>query len=126
MLKIINLLLFLSAVSISYAGDSFILSSLDEAKVLSERTEQPILLIFGSDDCRFCNQLKEDIINNKLSPTINRYIICYINIKDNQELKNKYNISAIPDSLILIKQASKFRTKGYMKDNYIQWLNNAR
>lgn len=126
MLKIISLLLFLSAVSIAYADNSFVLSSLDEAKILSQQTQQPVLLIFGSNDCRFCNALKEDIITNKLSPAINRYIVCYINIKDNQDLKNRYNISVVPDSLILIKQNEKFRTKGYLKDSYIKWLNNAR
>lgn len=126
MLKIISLAFVLFLMSFANANEGFILNSLEEAQKLSQQTEQPILLIFGSDDCRFCNQLKIDIISNKLSPAINRYIVCYIDIKHSPELKNTYNISVIPDSLILIKQTEKFRNKGYLKDSYIKWLNNAR
>lgn len=108
------------------ANDSFILSSLDEGIKLSKEVNRPLLVIFGSDNCQFCTALKNDILNLKLSPDIDNYIICYIDIKEYPELKTKYNISMIPDSRIIINDEQKSSVKGYAKQNYLKWLNNDR
>ena len=105
------------------ANDRFILDSFEQTNRLSQETNKPALIIFGSDDCKFCNLLKQDILDYKLSPSIDRYIICYIDIKKNPELKNEYDVSVIPDSRILINGKETNRTKGYSKTNYIKWLN---
>ena len=105
------------------ANDGFILDSIDATHRLSRETGKPILIIFGADDCKFCNALKQDILDNNLSPEIDKYIICYIDIKKNPELKNEYAVSVIPDSRILINGKETNRTKGYSKTNYMKWLN---
>lgn len=107
----------------AYANDGFILNSLEQTNKLSQEINKPALIIFGSDDCKFCNLLKQDIINYKLSPDIDKYIICYIDIKKNPELKNEYDVSVIPDSRILINGKETNRIKGYSKTNYMKWLN---
>ena len=56
MFKFILLFLFSIISVISYA-DSFILNSVSEATALSEKTKQPILLIFGSENCIYCKSL---------------------------------------------------------------------
>lgn len=110
----------------AFANDSFILSSLDEGMKLSKKVNRPLLVIFGSDNCQFCTSLKNDILNLKLSPDINDYIICYIDLKEYPELKTKYDISMIPDSRIIINDKQKSGIKGYSKQNYLKWLNNDR
>jgi thioredoxin-related protein len=105
-----------------FANDSFILSSIDETQKLSKLTNKPALIIFGADYCKFCSMLKQDVLNKQLSPSIDKYIICYVDIKDNTELKDKYQVSLIPDSRIFIDLTEKRKTKGYNKDTYLQWL----
>lgn len=110
--------------STSYGG--FILDSLDEAKELSKSTKQPILVIFGSDNCSFCTQLKNDISNGQLTTALDPYIICYIDLKNNASYKEKYSISIMPDSRILSKDKETSKATGYTKEKYIQWLKNAK
>lgn len=125
MVKIIYLLFFLAVlVTTVSANDSFILDSIEEAQRLSKLTNKPALIIFGADYCKFCNSLKDDILNKKLSPTIDRYIICYIDIKLNPELKDQYGVNMIPDSRIFSNTKEIRRVKGYSKNNYLKWLNN--
>jgi thioredoxin-related protein len=123
MVKIIYLLFFLAVlVTTVSANDSFILDSIEEAQRLSQLTNKPALIIFGADYCKFCNSLKEDILNNSLGSDIKDYIICYVDIKENVDLKEKYNISMIPDSRIFIDAREIKRIKGYSKNNYMKWL----
>jgi thioredoxin-related protein len=127
MVKIIYLIFVLGLLlTVASANDGFILSSIDEGRKLSNLTNKPLLVIFGSDNCPFCVSLKQDILDLKLSPDIDKYIICYIDLKEYPELKNQYDISMIPDSRIIINDQQKSKLKGYAKQNYIKWLNNAR
>jgi thioredoxin-related protein len=125
MVKIIYLLFILSTIlTVASANDSFILTSVEEANQLSKETNRPALIIFGSDYCRFCESLKNDILSSKLTPHTDKYIVCYIDIKKNLEIKNQYNISTIPDSRIFINEKQKKKIIGYSKENYIKWLSN--
>jgi thioredoxin-related protein len=119
-------LLFFIAILVTFASanDSFILDSIEETKRLSKLTNKPALIIFGADYCKFCNSLKEDILNNELSPIVDNYIICYIDIKSSPELKIEYNISMIPDSRILLNNQELSSKKGYSKESYKLWLEN--
>lgn len=118
MLKFIIAVLLMC--STSYGG--FILDSLDEAKQLSKSTQQPILVIFGSENCSFCTQLKNDISNGQLTTALDPYIICYLDINKDVKLKADYEINIIPDSRIIHKNTQKTKIVGYNKKNYIKWL----
>lgn len=122
MLKFIIAVLLMC--STSYGG--FILDSLDEAKQLSKSTQQPILVIFGSENCSFCTQLKNDISNGQLTTALDPYIICYIDLKENEKYKTEYRVSIIPDSRILSKNKETSKATGYTKEKYIEWLKNAK
>jgi len=106
------------------ATEDFILNSIEEAKTLSKITEKPILLIFGAEYCSYCESLKTNILNLDLSPEINQYIVCYIDIKICVDLKKQYNVSAIPDSRIIINNQQKRSLIGYNQKKYRNWLKN--
>lgn len=123
MIKTICLMLIMSVMSIPVlAGNSFILDSLDEAKILSKKTNKPVLLIFGADYCDYCLRLKKDLL---LADGV-EHIICYIDIKDHSDLRDQYNVDIVPDSRIIFdnKEISKF--KGYSHKKYFKWLHNAK
>lgn len=99
------------------------LDSLSEANELSKNTNKPVLLIFGSEQCIFCDKLKENILNNNLSESIDAYIVCYIDIDQNKEMSNEYNIQSIPDSRVLKNGLQKAKLIGFQLNNYKNWLN---
>lgn len=123
--KVLAILLISLFASIGYA-DGFVLSSLTEAEKLSKKTKQPILLIFGSDNCGFCKSLMSDISNNKLSPEIDPYIICYINVSKEKKYKNEYNVNMIPDSRVIIDSKEIDKSVGYTKEQYKSWIKNVK
>lgn len=103
-------------------GETFILESLTDAIAISEDTQQPILLIFGSENCRFCQNLKNDILNKNLDSVVDRYLICYIDIDKKPEIKNEYNIRTIPDIRIIKNKVQISKIIGYSKNSFIEKL----
>ena len=127
MIRSITALLCMCIMSVpAISKDSFVLDSLGEAQELCEVTHKPLLLIFGADYCKYCHKLQEDISNSKLSPAIDEYIICYIDIQKHNDLKTQYGVSIIPDSRIIKSNKETDSIKGYGTQKYISWLNNAR
>ena len=73
MIKIIYVLFAIgSMLTIASANDSFIVTSIKDAKTLSESTNKSILLIFGADYCKYCNQLKSDLFVSPLKELTDR------------------------------------------------------
>ena len=107
-------------------GETFILESLTDAIAISENTQQPILLIFGSENCRFCQNLKNDILDRNLDSVVDRYLICYIDIDKKPEVKNEYNIRTIPDTRIIKNKVQVSKIIGYSKNSFIEKLKNVK
>lgn len=106
-------------------ADTFILNSLAEAQTLSKETQKPILLIFGADSCDFCSLLKNDL-NSVLKKDVDNFIVCYLDLKSNPELKRQYNVTLIPDSRIISNEKTNTVIKGYKQKDYKKWLENAK
>ena len=127
MIKIIYLIFFIGVIAtIASANDKFILSSIEEANSLASKTKQPLLLIFGSESCTYCKLLKQDISSGKLDGSIDRYIVCYIDVNENNNLKDIYNISIIPDSRIIKDNKQVEKIIGYSRTSYEDKIKNVK
>lgn len=125
MIKIIYLIFFLSVLlTIASANEKFLLSSLDEALILSNDTKKPILLIFGAEYCVHCGRLKHDVLSKDFENFIDKYIVCYVDIQTNSDLKKKYGVSVVPDSRIIKSDQTISSIVGYSKNAYQKWLQN--
>ncbi len=122
-MKILFVLIFLLCSINNIYADGYIVS-FDEAQKLSQKTRQPVLAIFGSENCTFCKSLVSDVSNDKLSPEIDNYIICYVDTAKNKEYKTKYKINAVPDSRILFNNKEMSKNVGYTRLKYKEWLKN--
>lgn len=125
-MKLIIALVMLAVIVISSTNlyaESFILDSLSEANKLSKSTNKPVLVIFGSDSCAFCVLLKKSI-ESDLKNDIDGYIICYLDLGKNPELKTEYQISLIPDSRIVKDDTTISVKKGFNLREYKNWLKN--
>ena len=126
-MKIIYLVLaFVLTINTALSRDGFILDSLSEARLLSKRTNRPVLLIFGAEYCTYCSPLKSDILSHKLSPEADNYIVCYIDIKNMPNTKDEYGVSIIPDSRIYLDDMEVSSLKGYGIKKYRSWLQNVK
>jgi thioredoxin-like negative regulator of GroEL len=123
-LKSLIVFISLSFCSTGFA-EGFVLDSLKEAQVLSKATNKPILLIVGSESCNYCLKLKNDL-NSVLKNDIDDFIVCYLDIKSNPEIKNQFNISLIPDSRIINNDRVNSIIKGYKPNDYKKWLQNVK
>lgn len=117
-----SLVAILSLTTALFSNDTFILDSFDEAKVLAQETSKPVLIVFGADYCAYCLKLKQDLL---LSKDI-EHIVCYVDIQDHTDLKDKYNVGVIPDSRVIINNKEVGSFKGYSPQKYFTWLNNAK
>jgi thioredoxin-like negative regulator of GroEL len=125
MIKIIYMLFIIaigSMLTVASANDSFMVTSIKDAKILSESTNRSILLIFGADYCKYCNQLKSDLFISPLKELTDRYIICCIDLEKKPKMKSEYNVSTIPDSRILKNNNQISKIKGYSPKSYQNWI----
>lgn len=119
-------LLIVLSFSVCLSNDSFIISSLAEAEKLSQSTGQPLLLIFGADYCVYCNKLKTDILKKEVGPSIDSFIVCYIDLENNPAYRKKYNLSTIPDSRIIVNGKQVSRMQGYSRSDFSKWIENVK
>jgi thioredoxin-related protein len=117
--KILPILYSIVFLSTAYADPSISVNSYDEAVSLSKQMNLPILIIFSSDDCSYCNLLKENI------PDIENTIVCFIDYQNNKQLVKQYKVSLIPDSIVIDHKENQLkRLKGFKdKHSYEAWLN---
>jgi thioredoxin-related protein len=98
-------------------------SDLKDAFHLSESVGLDVLVIFTSDNCVFCNKLKNDIQND--INMISDKIICYVDITKNKDLVKTHNVKSIPDSIVFSRNKEKSRLVGYKnKTSYIDFIKN--
>lgn len=119
------IIIFLLSFTTVISNDSFVLSSLEEAKQLSLETKQPLLVIFGADYCGACKDLKKDLVQ-EFASDLTGYIVCYIDLSESNVDKNRNDITIIPDSRIFINGTMKSRMRGYSKTQYQKWITNVK
>lgn len=117
--KILPILCSIVFLSTAYADPSVLVSSYNEAVSLSKQTNLPILIIFSSDNCSYCNLLKENM------PDIENTIVCFIDYQNNKQLVKQYKVNLIPDSIVIDHKENQLkRLKGFKdKNSYEAWLN---
>lgn len=119
---IMTIILILSFMSVCYGQEtSVICYDYDTALILSREQDIPILLVFTSDWCAFCEKLKTEVIEDG---SLDKTIICIIDIEKNKELSKDFNIKSLPTSVIIRESEQIDRKIGYKnKEDYINWVN---
>jgi thioredoxin-related protein len=109
------------AISISVASQpSILVSSIDEAVILANEIDSVALIVFTSDSCGYCVKLKKDFEHHPAM--IENKVVCYVEYDENRLLAKKYNVKALPHSLILHSNNITKEYIGYEKIKYSEWL----
>lgn len=117
---------FLSIIgSIGLADDhifntGFIIDNHEVAQSLSKETQMPLLTIYSADFCGYCQKLKKDIVE---LDTLDRFIVCIVDVEKNKELQTQMKVKNLPTSIITINNKEVSRKIGYNKKEYKDWLN---
>lgn len=84
--------------------------------------ERNVLVIFGAEWCKYCKILKNDM------PIMNLdgYVICYVDVTKNKDLKVRKGISSLPTSMIIDQGREVSRKVGYLEQEYKDWLESNR
>jgi len=108
--------------TISFAEEPVTITDISVAEIAAEKTNTKLLLVFTADWCRVCTYLETDI--TKDSEILNKYTVCYIDYDSNKNLVRKYNISAVPTSVLVDKNKNivrSYKGRGPVS-SYKNWL----
>lgn len=83
-----------------------------------ETENKNVVLIFTADWCGACKNLKNNLNNLDFL----NYTICFVNVDENKNLKNKYNVKSLPTSIILFNKKIVDKKIGFEKESYNLWL----
>lgn len=98
-----------------------IVKELEDAYAESENTKQKIVAVFGADWCASCKKLHKDLMDNP--EVINDCIYVYIDIDVRKDLKKNYDVSKVPDIMILDKNVEVKRRIGYKNlEEFKEWF----
>jgi thioredoxin 1 len=118
-----SIIFFIITLSNTGLCNSFYINdSLEDAVLIAQDTQQPILVVFTADWCKFCNIMKKDIDQN--IKDFDTYIICYVNTEKRSDLTKEYQVKTIPDYFVLKNNIESKRKVGYSNyHNFTDWLN---
>jgi thioredoxin-like negative regulator of GroEL len=119
-LKILCVMLMLYIPTNIYASN-IIYNDYQLATILSNETSMPILLVFSSESCGYCEKLKDDLPN--LSDSLDSYIVCILDIHEYAEISKDMKVRNLPTSIVLDRGVEVSRKTGYGLQNYKEWLN---
>lgn len=99
---------------------SILVPSVDQAISLAAEIDSVALIVFTSDSCRYCVKLKKDF--EQYPSIVDNKVICYVEYDNNRLLAKKYNVKALPHSLIINNNNVVKEYVGYEKVKYSEWL----
>jgi thiol:disulfide interchange protein len=80
--------------------------------------ERNVLVIFSADWCRYCNILK----NEMPSMNLEGYVVCVVDTTNNNGIKDKNGVSALPTSIVMNNGKEASRIVGYSQKKYKEWI----
>jgi len=121
---IISLVLLLTS-SNSFAEPSIFVHKYDDAILLSQKINKPVLLIVVADWCEYCNIMKQDIALNL--NILDDTIVCYMDYDNNKKVIKEYKIKSVPTTIFLTDNKEISRKTGYKNiKEFSWWLDNVK
>jgi|LakMenEpi03Aug12_release.lakeMendotaPanAssembly.Ray.scaffolds.fasta_scaffold402975_2 thioredoxin-related protein len=113
---------FILANPISYAQDNpVIVYDLLDAIAMSEESNKQILAIFTADWCKYCDIMRQDMVDNRIGKGM---IVAYIDIDKHPDVAKEYMVRTIPDYFIMKDRIEIKRQVGYNGyKKFIRWFN---
>lgn len=114
-----TIIITLLSVGVASGKPPIFLDNYNEAVNISQKFNQPLILLFSADWCVYCLKLKKDISDNidKFEDTT----ICIVDIDKNKNLSKKYGVRSIPKTLVFNNQGNKIKEfNGYIDFNLLR------
>lgn len=127
---LLSLSLLLGFCSTALAEDRVIkvinldITSYKDALVLAKSENKKIFLYFSGEYCHHCQRQKEVFIKDDVVEKLKNYIICYVDLVEDKEIANKYNVRSVPSYFIIDENEKIIKKNTGYKDssNFLNWL----
>jgi thioredoxin-related protein len=111
-MRYIVLLFIALFASASFASEPVLIDNVQVAEKYAVENDKRLALVFIADWCSYCKPLQKDIMNNLEEIQDQGWIVCFVDYDSNKDLVRKYNIQAVPTT-ILINGSSRKSIRGY-------------
>jgi thiol-disulfide isomerase/thioredoxin len=96
----------------------------DEAIELAKESNKKIFLLFYGEFCGPCNSIKEELMKPEVLKVLDSYVVCYVDLVKEKELRQTYKVKSVPTFFIIDKDQTIIKKEsGYKSSDYlINWL----
>ena len=96
----------------------------DEAIELAKESNKKIFLLFYGEFCGPCNSIKEELMKPEVLKVLDSYVVCYVDLVKEKELRQTYKVRSVPTFFIIDKDEKIIKKEsGYKSSDYlINWL----
>jgi thioredoxin-related protein len=110
-------------------SDGVIAQTFDEAKELSRQQDRPILLLFASEDCSWCQKSRTETLIDAAVRQITKkflFVVMDVNDRSNAALRNRYGVKGLPTYVVtdsdgeIIQSLAGFQPEPTV---FADWLN---
>ncbi|WP_299526597.1 thioredoxin family protein [uncultured Methanobrevibacter sp.] len=86
--------------------------NLSEAIEIAKSKDKKVFAVFESDTCTYCNQLRQNTLNNnQVMEKLNEsYVVTVIDINKNPEIASKYDVYSTPTMVILDSEGNELKS----------------
>ena len=127
-LLLICALSFLFTNNISYSDNVVKVSinspSYQESIKIAKEEQKKIFLLFYGEYCGPCNSIKEELMKPEVLQVLDNYVVCYVDLLKEKELRQMYKIKSVPTFFIIDHNEKIIKKEnGYKDSKYlINWL----
>ena len=99
-------------------------SSYDEAVAKAGELGKPILIMFEANWCKYCQQMKQTLSDDKVKDLLKNYVLLIVNTDNDSKTTRKFGISGLPSYVITNCDGEKLKTgSGYKGSSaFASWL----
>lgn len=94
--------------------------NLSDAIQMAKTKNKNVFVVFESDTCTYCSQLRQNTLNNnQVMEKLNEsYVVTVVNVNDNPEIASKYDVYSTPVMIILDSEGNELKSiTGYYGPN---------
>jgi thioredoxin-related protein len=108
--------------SASASGLEFL--SYEDAVSVARSEGKDVYVLFGGEECPWCNKQKDVLAKDSVVRSLSRYVVCYVDTGDREDLARRYRVRAIPVSVLIDADERVVRKNvGYMDESkLLGWL----
>lgn len=120
-MKFILFIFLLVCFCLPARGGDLVSYQYKDAIALARQTDQQIYLVFFGQECPWCDKQKEVLVEEQIVKVLNKYLVVFVDIKEEAELAKSYRVRSIPCHFIInFNEKIIKKTTGYQDTDKLE------